>query len=152
MIDGRLEVYGAELFERLQWSDPAAFQALHREHRFGTVVVHYSKIPSAPMLVWLQSRPKWKLVFVDSVSAVYVRDGADRFEALDVDGDDLFPSLVDTGAVQSELQARGRALFYSALRREGRARAAVAWLRDHYPTIELTAPSPGARADAPRAD
>lgn len=140
MVDGRLEVYGPELFDRLQWRDPADFVALHREHRFGTVVVHFSKYPSGPMLVWLQSRPAWKLVFVDPVSAVYVRDPDGRFEALDVDADDLFPPLVDEGRVQAELQVRGRALFYTALRREGRARAAVAWARDHYPEIDFSAP------------
>jgi len=140
MLDGRLEVYGPELLEALQWSDPAVFQALHRQYRFGTVVVHYSKIPSERMLLWLQSRPAWKLVFVDPVSAVYVRDPADRFAALDLDADDLFPPLRDEGRVQAELQVRGRALFYTAFRRQGRARAALGWARDHHPEIDFSAP------------
>ncbi len=139
MLDGRLEVYGPDLFDRLQWSDPATFQALFREYRFGTVVVHFSKLPSEQMLRWLQSRPAWKLVFVDPVSAVYVRDRADRFEALDIDSDELFPPLVDEGRVQAELQVRGRALFYTALRREGRARAAIEWARTRYPEIDFSA-------------
>jgi len=74
------------------------------------------------------------------VSAVYVRDPEDRFEALDLDADDLFAPLVDAGRVQTELQARGRALFYTALRRQGRARAAVQWARDRYPDLDLSAP------------
>lgn len=142
MVDGRLEVYGAELFDRLQWSTPEQFLALHREYRFGTVVVHYSKVPSHEMLAWLQVRPAWKLVFVDEVSAVYVRDPDPeaRFAALDVDADDLFAPLVDAGRVQTELRVRGRALFYAALRRQGRARAAIAWAKERYPDLVFTEP------------
>ncbi len=142
MVDGRLEVYGPELLERLAWTTPEEFQALYREYRFGTVVVHYSKIPSGEMLRWLHVRPAWQLVFVDEVSAVYVRDGGrvGRFSALDVDADDLFPAFTDEGRVQTELRLRGRALFYSALEREGRVRAVVALARRHYPDLELASP------------
>jgi len=142
MVDGRLEVYGAELFERLQWSTPTELLALHRTYRFGTVVVHYSKIPSGAVLRWLQRRPQWKLVFVDAVSAVYVRDPGPegRFAALDVDADDIFPPLVDAGRTQTELRVRGRALFYTALGRPARARAALAFAKAHHPDLDFTSP------------
>lgn len=142
MVDGRLEVYGPELLEKLHWTTPETFLPLHEQYRFGTVVVHYSKIPSREMLRWLQKRPAWKLVFVDEVSAVYVRDGGPtpRFHALDIDADSLFPVFSDAGRTQTELRLRARALFYSALDREGKARAAVGLARRHYPDLDFSSP------------
>jgi hypothetical protein len=100
LIDGRLEVFGAERyadFEILGGGGPDAFQRLDARYRFGTALLHFGLFPDLSLLSWLAAQPGWVLVHLDDVAAVFVRaepgderrwprvdlDGARSFEPLD---------------------------------------------------------------------
>jgi hypothetical protein len=147
MVDGRLEVYGAERLEELQIRRPADLNRLNRRYRFGSVLVHYSKLPSAELLRFLERSPRWTLVFVDEVSALYVRSDlvrAERYAALSVDARDLFAPFEDAGRVQTEIRARGQALFYEGVGRRERALRVMRRASAMYPDIEWSADEPPA--------
>jgi hypothetical protein len=138
MVDGRLEVYGAELLEQLRLEAPEDVQRLDARYELGGVLVHHSKYESDRLLAWLSASPHWSLVFVDAVSTLYLRseqlaDG--RIHEIDVNDPDLFPGVDDRGRVQTELRARGQALFYQALGRTARARDVIEQARALYPDI-----------------
>ncbi len=120
MVDGRLEVFGAEKFAELQVVGPQRFRALHEQYEFGVVLVQYSLVQSEGLLWWLYLNSNWRLVYVDEVAAVFVRDEEARsrgWAELDVDAPDLFASL-DGRLGPSDRQRRfARVSFYSSLRR-----------------------------------
>jgi len=120
MVDGRLEVYGAERFIELQVAEPERFKALDAEHRFGVVLVHYGLIRADALLRWLHLNSNWRLAYLDDTTAVYVhreRSGLPWIRELDIDAPDLFPPL-DRAKETSELVRRfGRTQFYMAMRR-----------------------------------
>ena len=155
MLDGRLEVYGSERFHRLQFRTHTQLRALDAEYAFGAVLVHYSKVPSQALLRGLQRDPAWKLVFVDEVSALFLAadsPAARRVPRLDPRAPDLFPPLEDAGRTQTELRARGRALFYTATRQPRRARLVMEWASARHPDIvwDASMGEPGGRRQVER--
>jgi hypothetical protein len=138
MVDGRLEVYGPALLERLRLRTPAELRALHADYHFGAVLLHYSKLPSEALLRALVRDPAWKLVFLDEVSALFVASDSPagrRAPEIDAAAKGVFPPRIDAGRTQTELRARGRALFYAATGQPRRARAEMAWASARYPGI-----------------
>lgn len=97
LVDGRLEVYGEREFSQLDVIDggtPEGFERLDATHRFNTALLHHAFLPDDRLLASLWRRPDWRLVFVDEVAAVFVREGASsahaRWPAVDPDAPDLF--------------------------------------------------------------
>jgi hypothetical protein len=120
MVDGRLEVFGAERFIGLQVAEPRRFKELDAEYRFGVVLVHYGLVRFDALLWWLHLNSNWRLAYLDDTTAVYVhreRSGLPWIREVDIDAPDLFPPL-DRGKGVSELVRRfGRTQFYMAMRR-----------------------------------
>ncbi len=90
LVDGRLEVYGERAFAELDVVDggtPEGFARLDATYRFGTALLHHAFLPDERLLAWLWEQPEWRLVFVDEVAAVFVRQsvGGDpaRWPAVD---------------------------------------------------------------------
>lgn len=97
LVDGRLEVYGEREFAELDVVDggtPEGFQRLDAQYRFGTALLHHAFLPDERLLAWLWQHPGWRLVFVDEVAAVFVRERGDaadpRWPAVDAGAPDLF--------------------------------------------------------------
>jgi hypothetical protein len=111
MSDGRLEVFGPDLLPRLQFRDVQAFAGLDAEHRFGTVLLNHRRIDVGDLAAWLHASPEWRLVYLDDVSLVFVREPA-RHPALDLDAPDLFAPLPDLAELpaHNRLTARTRLL------------------------------------------
>jgi len=120
MVDGRLEVFGAERFIGLQVAEPSRFKELDQEYRFGVVLVHFGLVRSDALLWWLHLNSNWLLAYLDDTTAVFVhrdRSGLPWIRELDIDAPDLFP-LLDRATRTSELVRRfGRTQFYMAMRR-----------------------------------
>jgi len=120
MVDGRLEVFGAERFIELQVADPSRFKELDAEYRFGVVLVHHGLVRSDALLWWLHLNSNWLLAYLDDTTAVYVhrdRSGMPWIREVEIDAPDLFPPL-DGERRSSELVRRfGRTQFYMAMRR-----------------------------------
>jgi tetratricopeptide (TPR) repeat protein len=125
MADGRLEVFGPEVFADLQIWDVAHFRELDERYHFGSVLVHYSLFEVPDLLRWLYLNPNWRLVQVDDTAALFVRwnEGAARWPQVDVDADDLFPPLPADGSVEERLRLRARVHFYASFQRFDRALA-----------------------------
>ena len=97
LVDGRLEVYGEREFAQLDVVDggtPEGFQRLDAQYRFGTALLHHAFLPDERLLAWLWQHPDWRLVFVDEVAAVFVRDSGgaagSRWPGIDPGAPDLF--------------------------------------------------------------
>jgi tetratricopeptide (TPR) repeat protein len=73
MIDGRLEIFGAERFASLFCSPPQRFQKLDRQYAFGSVLIHHSHDRWQALGIWLSQSSDWELRFVDDTAAVFVR-------------------------------------------------------------------------------
>jgi hypothetical protein len=117
MVDGRLEVYGTEAFERLHFTDPDSFERLDAEYHFGTVLLSYRRVDFDSLLHHLDTSPTWRLAYLDDVSAVFVREPS-RFAAVDLDAGDLFPPAEASGSVHLDMERlRARARVLAALRR-----------------------------------
>ncbi|HEU4403423.1 MAG TPA: tetratricopeptide repeat protein, partial [Candidatus Polarisedimenticolia bacterium] len=76
-IDGRLELYGEDLFAtylRLQ-GDPRLFEEAARRYGADVVVWSHRHSPeAAPLLRFLAGGHGWRLVYVDLAAAVFVRE------------------------------------------------------------------------------
>ena len=93
MVDGRLEIFGAEKFAQLALPRPRAFQRLDAQYGFGSVVLS-SAFDSVELIAWLQRRPDWQLVHVDTGSVLFVRTdprAQSRWPAVDLNAPDLMP-------------------------------------------------------------
>jgi tetratricopeptide (TPR) repeat protein len=125
MVDGRLEVFGAERFAEVMIGGvPERFRALDRQYRFGSVIVHYSLVGWRDLLRWLYLNSNWSLVLVDDVAALFVRvpdRGTLPHPEVDIDDPDLFPSLDGMGRVDVIARGKARASFYSVMHRYKRA-------------------------------
>ena len=120
MVDGRLELFGAERFIGLQVAEPSRFKELDAEYQFGVVLVHFGLVRSDALLWWLHLNSNWLLAYLDDTTAVYVhreRSGLPWLREVDVESADLFPPL-EGGKRTSELVRRfGRTQFLMAMRR-----------------------------------
>jgi len=136
LIDGRLEVYGPELYARLELlgDDPAAaFGRMDARWRFGSALVTYSLFPDLTLLGWLHAQPDWRLAWLDEVAAVFVRvgagDDAGRFPPVDPTDPALFPPLdpAHAGHPLDTWRRRTRVRVWAAL---GHPRAALDLARE----------------------
>jgi len=126
MVDGRLEVYGAEMFQQMQMSQPESFRKLAEERQCGIALVHYSLIKSDSLLWWLYMNSNWQLTFIDDVAAVFVRTrthGPPLYREVDVDADDLFAPLDDAPTPTNQMRRFARTNLYTVLRRFDKALA-----------------------------
>jgi hypothetical protein len=120
MVDGRLEVFGAERFIQLQVAEPGRFKELDAEYRFGVVLVHFGLVKSDALLWWLHMNSNWLLAYLDDTTAVYVhrdRSGLPWIRELDIDAPELFPPLDRPNGVSDLVRRFGRTQFYMAMRR-----------------------------------
>jgi hypothetical protein len=129
MSDGRLEVFGPELLPRLQFRDEAAFRELDSRYRFGTVLLNHRRMDVGELAGRLHANPEWRLVYVDDVSLVFVREPADpaRWPAVDLDAPGLFAPLDGVADIPAHdrLIARTR-----LLRNLGRPDLAASWWKE----------------------
>ncbi len=133
LSDGRLEVYASRP-EVLRLEDEASFRRLDARYRFGTVLVHYAQLDLLELLGALHRDPEWRLAFVDEVAAVFVRRApGDARADLDVDAPDLFPPPPAESGYDDLVNLVGRARFYGAVGRPGRARELLQQARERYP-------------------
>lgn len=119
MVDGRLEVFGAERFIGLQVAEPSRFKELDAEYQFGVVLVHFGLVRSDALLWWLHLNSSWLLAYLDDTTAVYVRrdrSGLPWIRELDIDAPDLFPPLDGPKGVTDLVRRFGRTQFYMAMR------------------------------------
>jgi hypothetical protein len=126
MLDGRLEVFGAETFRRLMLDGPAALERLDAEYAFGAVLQRQGIGQADVMLGHLIAHPGWRLVFVDDVAALFVRERTAReagFAALDLSAPDLFPPLGGGREAEDAARVRVRSGFFAAVGRFDRALA-----------------------------
>jgi tetratricopeptide (TPR) repeat protein len=137
MVDGRLEVFGDERFIELQVPGLARFRALDEEYRFGSVLIHYSLIPSSELMWWLYLNTNWQFSYLDDVAAVFTRvpEGSPPGDIVDLDAPDLFPPLEGNGAVD-RMQRFARTNFWTSMRRWKRALALWEETRELYPDLE----------------
>lgn len=120
LVDGRLEVFGSRRFLALHIGDPRRFAALDARFGFGVVHALHGRGYLHAMLAQWYADPAWQLVYVDDVSALFVR-APTQAAAVDVGAPDLFPPLEgEHPANRDRLVARTR--FYDAV---GRRRAAL---------------------------
>jgi len=139
MSDGRLEVYGADRFRRLQMDRPATFRRADDEFHCGVALLHYSLVDSGDLLWWLYMSSSWRLAFVDEVAAVFVRVPEDEpfpYAEVDVDADDLFAPLDDARSATNQMRLLARTNFYTTLRRHERALAEWREMLARFPDIE----------------
>jgi tetratricopeptide (TPR) repeat protein len=96
LVDGRLEVFGAERLREFRAVDPQEFRRLDERFDFGTALVSYRHHRVDRLVAALHADPAWRLCFVGEVAVVFVRlrgrDGA-LCPALDLDRPDLFAPL-----------------------------------------------------------
>jgi hypothetical protein len=130
LIDGRLEVFGAERyadFEIVGGGGPDAFQRLDAQFRFGTALLHFGLFPDLSLLSWLAAQPDWHLVHLDDVAAVFVRvgpEGERRWPRVDVDSAEVFEPLDPSLNHPLDLwQRRSRVSILTALGRYAAARS-----------------------------
>lgn len=122
MVDGRLEVYGAERFVELELRSglPEGFQALDRRHHFGTALLHHALLPGLELLRFLHARDDWRLVHLDEVAAVFVRLGPSGelpWPAIDPGGPDVFePVPADDRTWLGDWRRRSQHRVLEALR------------------------------------
>ena len=138
MSDGRLEVFGAELFETLDLYDPESFAALDRQHRFGTVFAHHSLLGLRKLLGWLYRQPDWRLSYVDDLAAVFVRapEGGDSpYPEVDLEARVLFPPLDGSSRGEDMQRLESRVNLLLALGRSDLAIAVCDRARAVYPTL-----------------
>lgn len=139
MVDGRLEVFGAERFLDLHLLDPKHFKTLEERYGFGSVLVHYGLVASGPLLQRLHRNPNWQLVHLDDGSALFVhreRAGLPWARDLDVDAPDLFPPLSAASRRPSDLVRRmGRTHFYMMMKRNAQALELWEETLERYPDL-----------------
>ncbi len=120
MVDGRLEVFGAERFIGLQVADPARFKQLDAEHQFGLVLVHFGLVKSDALLWWLHLNSNWLLAYLDDTTAVFVhrgRSGLPWIREVEIDAPDSFPALDEASSTSDLVRRFGRTQFYMAMHR-----------------------------------
>jgi tetratricopeptide (TPR) repeat protein len=128
MLDGRLEVYGAERFAELTVTGPERLDELDARYGLGSVLVHHSLRPPGGLLWSLYVDRRWRLVWLDEVAALFVRvpDGADPaafapgWSAVDVD-DPAVPAAQPTRGLADLKRRVARANLFLSLRRYDRA-------------------------------
>lgn len=160
LADGRLEVYGEDLYEDLEVKGdggPDTFQRLDARYHFGTALVHYGMYRDLSLLAWLVAQPDWRLTHVDEVAAVFVRGSADRarWPAANVASPILFQPLEPGPPHPMDLWRRkSRISLLTVFQRFADARALLAETQEKYddPVLEqirrLLAQAPDVSAGA----
>lgn len=145
MVDGRLEVFGPEGFALLSergGGRPAGFRVLDETHHFGVALLNHFFFPGMHLLAWMEQSPDWRLVWIDDLSAVFVRVGDEPppWPEVGADCEDLLSPLVDDPKRTRDMPRRFRRIsLYQALGDRGRAYALAretcdlygAWARDY---------------------
>lgn len=128
LCDGRLEVYGPALLQRLALSGPAAFQRLDAQYGFGSVVL-LSFFDPPELVAWLRASDAWRLVHADALSVVFVRADpatAARWPEVVPRGPDALPLPDAPTALGRRVYAAARQRLLVALRRGAALRAEAA--------------------------
>lgn len=135
LLDGRLEVYGPEKVDALGYEGIDEFQALDREVRCGTVIVHYGEFHT-DMLGALHRSAAFKLAFVDPVAAVFVRAlHHPQVPEVDVEVPDLFPPFAETPSLLDAYARQTRSRFHAGLGDAPRFEATMREAARLYPDI-----------------
>jgi len=137
MADGRLEVFGAALFEKLAFDSPQAFERLDAEYRFGSVLQRHDARGTGELLEHWSRQAEWRLVAVDDAAALFVRRPSDgsELEALDLDSPGLFPPPDLARPVIAELRLRMRTGFLSGVGRNDLALQTWRQARELFPGL-----------------
>jgi hypothetical protein len=138
MADGRLEVFGAELFEKLIFQSPEAFERLDAEYHFGAVIQRHGAGGAGELLEHWTRSPEWHLVAVDDSAALFVRGpgGPGGVQALDLDAPDVFPPLDPGRPGVNQVVLRWRTGFLSGVGRDDLALEVWGQMLQLFPEIQ----------------
>jgi hypothetical protein len=129
MVDGRLEVFGEELYAQLRVKEtgrPEGFRRIDEQYRFGVALLHHRFFPALHLLRWMYRSPEWRLVQLDEVAGVFVRVGTvpPVWPEVGADGLGILPPLEDAARSDRDLRRRAaRFLILAALDRRDQAAA-----------------------------
>jgi hypothetical protein len=121
MIDGRLEIFGAEFFRELLIDSTERFAALDAEYRFGMVVQRHGPWDTEKLLTHWAAHPEWRLVAVDDAAALFVRatpGQAFPYPELDLEAPGLFPPVDGSNRDRDLHFLRVRTAFFLAVGRD----------------------------------
>jgi hypothetical protein len=139
MADGRLEIYGPELFQELLIDSTERFEALDAEYRFGVVVQRYGPGSGIELLAHWVAHPEWRLVALDDAAALFVRvdpGQASPYPELDLEAPDLFAPVDGSSPERDRLYLRMRAAFFWAAGRDDLALATWEEALRRFPDME----------------
>jgi hypothetical protein len=126
MADGRLEIFGPELFQELLIDSTERFEALDAQHRFGVVVQRYGPGSGIELISHWVAHPEWRLVAADDAAALFVRGDPGQafpYPELDLEAPGLFPPVDGSNRERDRLFLRTRTAFLSAAGRDDLALA-----------------------------
>jgi len=121
MADGRLEIFGPELFRELLIDSTERFAALDAEYHFGVVVHRHGPGNGRELLVHWVADPEWRFVAVDDAAALFVRatpGQAFPYPEPDLEAPGLFPPLDGSIPERDRLFLAKRTAFFSSLGRD----------------------------------
>lgn len=132
--DGRLEVFGIERKPELYARSPRDFRLLDKRYRFNLALLNFGQVNFTRLLRHLHHSADWSLVFVDDVSAVFLRKKFDAaVHEIDIDDPELFANTNDEHSVSDAYRAHARIRFFTSLGRPRRAREITRDLLRRYP-------------------
>jgi hypothetical protein len=140
MLDGRLEVFGAEGLRDLSVRGTADFRRLDARYGFGLALLAYGAWDYTELMRDLARDPGWRLVYVDEVSVLFARvpSGGAPWPALDPADANLFPPLPEERSPRDLMLRLHRARFYQILGPPQRAAARLQELDLRYPGLTRT--------------
>ncbi|MBW1686329.1 MAG: hypothetical protein JRS35_14845 [Deltaproteobacteria bacterium] len=139
MADGRLEIFGPELFRELLIDSTERFAALDAEYRFGVVVHRHGPGNARELLAHWVADPEWRFVAVDDAAALFVRatpGQAFLYPEPDLEVPGLFPPLDGSIRERDRLFLHRRTAFFSTLGRDDLALAVWEEALRLFPDIE----------------
>jgi hypothetical protein len=139
MLDGRLEIFGPEQFRSLMADRPERFEDLDAKFHFGVALVRYASPGWKELLGFLQRHPRWRLVFIDDVAALFVRlrpGESLAYPEVDLDASGHFPPVDGSDEARSIRRLKLRTFALLSLGRPDLALEAWEHAMSLFPDME----------------